>query len=75
MSTLPEALKVDIYNDVCGAMPLSSLTYIWVAMRLLLLFIQLEQELDAVQNKTYKRAYETDRDSAQVKRFELYTSP
>lgn len=67
-SQLLEALKLDIYGDVCGTNPVSSLNYIWVAVRFFMLFDVMEKKLKEVKNKVYMRAFETDRAWERAKR-------
>ncbi|KAK7750708.1 hypothetical protein SLS62_007408 [Diatrype stigma] len=66
-----ELLKSDIYNDVCGGVPLSSLNFIWVMVRFMMLFTQFEERLSQLRNPLYVRAYETDREWFQEKRLGL----
>ncbi|KAI0100618.1 hypothetical protein GGR51DRAFT_531879 [Nemania sp. FL0031] len=53
-------LKLDISNDICGDIPLSSLNYVWTMARFMMLFHQFERELGKLRNPLYVQAYETD---------------
>lgn len=64
-------LKNDIYGDVCGHVPLSSLNYAWVAVSMLMFFMGFEDELRKRQNPVWVRAYETDPTWASNKRVGL----
>ncbi|KAL7621943.1 hypothetical protein AAE478_007443 [Parahypoxylon ruwenzoriense] len=57
---LLDLLKLDISNDICGDIPLSSLNYVWVMVRFMMLFHQFEEELGKLRNPLYVQAYETD---------------
>ncbi|KAI1434363.1 hypothetical protein GGR50DRAFT_687666 [Xylaria sp. CBS 124048] len=57
---LLELLKLDISNDICGDIPLSSLNYVWTMCRFMMLFHQFEKELSKVRNPLYVMAYETE---------------
>ncbi|KAI0966820.1 hypothetical protein F4678DRAFT_267352 [Xylaria arbuscula] len=53
-------LQLDISNDICGDIPLSSLNYIWIMIRFMMLFHQFENRLRELRNPLYVQAYETD---------------
>lgn len=55
-----ELLKWDIFRDVCGDMPIMSLNFIWVTVRFMMLFMQIEEELAKRVNPLWARAYELD---------------
>jgi hypothetical protein len=55
---LLEVLKSDILSDVCGVVPLSSLNYVWVTARIMVLFLGVENKLREANNPCYLRAYE-----------------
>ncbi|KAK1762813.1 hypothetical protein QBC33DRAFT_599685 [Phialemonium atrogriseum] len=55
-----ELLKWDIFRDVCGDMPVMSLNFIWVTVRFMMLFMQIEEELAKRANPLWARAYELD---------------
>ncbi|KAI1637118.1 hypothetical protein F4809DRAFT_341918 [Biscogniauxia mediterranea] len=58
---LLELLKWDFFQDICGeSHPLSSLNYIWVAVRCMALFMMFEDELKRLRNPLYVEAYETN---------------
>ncbi|KAI0506199.1 hypothetical protein F5B22DRAFT_470697 [Xylaria bambusicola] len=63
--------KVDISNDICGDVPLSSLNYVSTMARFMVLFMQFESELDKLRNPLYVQAYETDRQWQKHKRVGL----
>ncbi|KAI1769818.1 hypothetical protein F4818DRAFT_314205 [Hypoxylon cercidicola] len=64
-------LQVDISSDICGIVPLSSLNYVYVMARFMMLFEQFEQALKTLRNPLYVRAYETDSMWRQQKRVGL----
>ncbi|KAK5633104.1 hypothetical protein RRF57_008818 [Xylaria bambusicola] len=68
---LLELLKLDISNDICGDVPLSSLNYVWTTVRFMMLFMQFEGELGKLRNPLYVQAYETDRQWQKHKRVGL----
>lgn len=52
--TLPELLKYDLNNDVCGkAAPLSSLNYVAATMQKMMMFTKIEEELRRIGNPSY----------------------
>jgi hypothetical protein len=56
---LLDVLKLDIISDVSSEnRPLSSLNYIWVTARFMLLFHQIEDELKRLRNPLWVQAYE-----------------
>ncbi|KAI0436552.1 hypothetical protein F4803DRAFT_541846 [Xylaria telfairii] len=57
---LLELLKVDVANDICGDIPLSSLNYVWTMVRFMMQFHRFETELKKLRNPLYVQAYETD---------------
>ncbi|KAI1349493.1 hypothetical protein F5Y01DRAFT_185579 [Xylaria sp. FL0043] len=57
---LLDLLKLDISNDICGDIPLSSLNYVWTMARFMILFHQFERALSELRNPLYVQAYETD---------------
>ncbi|KAJ2996581.1 hypothetical protein NUW58_g928 [Xylaria curta] len=57
---LLDLLKLDISNDICGDIPLSSLNYLWTMARFMMLFHGFESELGKLRNPLYVKAYETD---------------
>ncbi|KAH6603867.1 hypothetical protein Trco_007313 [Trichoderma cornu-damae] len=54
---LLELLRCDIYSDICGLFPYSSLNYVWVTARIISLFMMFEQELKKLGNPTYHEIY------------------
>lgn len=64
-------LKYDIFRDINGNLPLSSLNYVWVTIRFMLLFMQIEGELRRVRNPLWVRAYETELEWKRDKRVGL----
>lgn len=57
---LLDFLKKDIYDDICGKSPLSSLNYVWVMCRFFTTFQIMEEELEKVRNPLYVQVYEKD---------------
>ncbi|KAI1428087.1 hypothetical protein F5Y12DRAFT_73515 [Xylaria sp. FL1777] len=53
-------LKLDISNEICGDLPLSSLNYVWTMARFMMQFHQFENELSKLRNPLYVQAYESD---------------
>lgn len=54
---LLELVKLDLCNDICGTVPLSSLNFVWVMVRCIALFTQIEKTLSEKKNPLYLRAY------------------
>jgi len=57
---LLELLRRDLYQDICGGTPYSSLNYVFVMARFMMQFHQFENELRKLRNPLYVQAYETD---------------
>ena len=55
---LLELSKWDMHGDICGSSPLSSLNYVWVTIRFMILFMQIEDDLKRVRNPLWVRSYE-----------------
>ncbi|KAL2015681.1 hypothetical protein VTK56DRAFT_5038 [Thermocarpiscus australiensis] len=70
---LLEFAKVDIFNDICGRLPLSGLNYIWVTAVLMMHFVSIEKELRRRRNPVYVRVYETGPGPLKEKRGGLTT--
>lgn len=68
---LLDFLKQDIISDVCGVCAFSSLNYVWVTARMMVLFLQIEDQLKRVRNPLWVRAYEEDTLMAREKRVSL----
>ena len=68
---LLDLLKLDIINDISGERPLSSLNYVWVTARFMLLFHQIENELKRLRNPSWVRAYEKEAVMMREKRASL----
>jgi hypothetical protein len=69
VSTVLEWLKLDVMQDICGtARPVSGFNYVWATNIMMMHFEMMEEELKRVGNKTYLRAYETDREWRNQKR-------
>ncbi|OBT60983.1 hypothetical protein VE03_09640 [Pseudogymnoascus sp. 23342-1-I1] len=68
---LLDLLKQDVISDVCGARAFSSLNYVWVTARMMMLFLQIEDQLKRVRNPLWVRAYEQDPLMAKEKRASL----
>lgn len=70
--TLPELLKYDLNNDVCGkAAPLSSLNYVAATMQIMMMFTKIEEELRRVGNPSYLAVYTRDPVLMREKRLSL----
>ncbi|KAL7817299.1 hypothetical protein V8C26DRAFT_398638 [Trichoderma gracile] len=54
---LLELIRCDVYSDICGPFPYSSLNYFWVTARILSLFMMFEEELKKANNPLYHDAY------------------
>ncbi|KKP04156.1 hypothetical protein THAR02_03748 [Trichoderma harzianum] len=54
---LLEFLRYDIYSDVCGRFPYSSLNYSWVTARIMTCFMMFEDELKKRNNPLYQDIY------------------
>ncbi|KAK1751033.1 hypothetical protein QBC47DRAFT_434777 [Echria macrotheca] len=52
-------LKFDIATDVCGRNPISALNCIWVAARIVMLLVSIEENLQKARNPLYCRIYES----------------
>lgn len=74
-SKTPRALldwvKHDLLRDVNGRAPLSSVNYLWVAARFMLLFNQVEERLETLRNPVYIQIYGTRGPSVGEKRVSL----
>ncbi|KAH7131251.1 hypothetical protein EDB81DRAFT_808203 [Dactylonectria macrodidyma] len=68
---LLQILQGDIFGDVCGRNPLSSLNYNWAACTIFSVFMRVEDQLRELRNPVWVRAYETDRQWASMKRVGL----
>ncbi|RDL37370.1 uncharacterized protein BP5553_04803 [Venustampulla echinocandica] len=64
-------IKMDVLTDICGVRPLSSLNYVWVAVRFMMLFMQIEDELKRLRNPLWVRAYEQEPSMMREKRLSL----
>lgn len=54
---LLELIRCDIYSDICGPFPYSSLNYSWVTARIMMLFMMFEDELKRLNNPSYHEIY------------------
>ncbi|PTB68295.1 hypothetical protein BBK36DRAFT_1115287 [Trichoderma citrinoviride] len=54
---LLELIRWDVYMDLCGPVPLSSLNYFWVTARIITIFMMFEDELKRVNNPLYHDIY------------------
>lgn len=54
-----EIMKIDITRDIAGDLPLSGLNYVWITIRMMVLFIQIEDRLKTLNNATYLKVYES----------------
>lgn len=68
---LLDLLKPGIISDISGERPLSSLNYVWVTARFMLLFHQIENELKRLRNPSWVRAYEKEAVMMREKRASL----
>ncbi|KAL6886865.1 hypothetical protein GGI43DRAFT_388484 [Trichoderma evansii] len=55
-----ELIRCDIYSDICGPFPYSSLNYSWVTARIMMLFMMFEDELKRLNNPSYHEIYVTN---------------
>ncbi|KAL7909029.1 hypothetical protein GGI35DRAFT_493835 [Trichoderma velutinum] len=53
-------IQCDIYSDICGPFPYSSLNYSWVTARIMMLFMMFEEELKKLGNPLYQEIYVAD---------------
>lgn len=68
---LLELIRCDIYSDICGPFPYSSLNYFWVTARMMSLFMMFEQQLKNVNNPLYHDIYVANRGRSSEKRLFL----
>jgi hypothetical protein len=68
---LLDLLKLDIISDISGERPLSSLNYVWVTTRFMMLFHQIEDKLKLLRNPLWIRAYEKEAVMTREKRLSL----
>lgn len=69
---LLDLLKLDIISDISGEnRPLSSLNYVWVTARFMLLFHHIEDELRRLRNPLWIQAYEGNSLMTREKRVSL----
>ncbi|TFA98281.1 DNA repair protein rad13 [Trichoderma ghanense] len=54
---LLKVIRYDVYSDICGPFPLSSLNYFWVTARMVTLFMMFEDELKRLNNALYHDIY------------------
>ncbi|EGR47421.1 uncharacterized protein TRIREDRAFT_108793 [Trichoderma reesei QM6a] len=54
---LLELIRCDVYSDICGPSPLSSLNYFWVTARMIMIFGMFEHELKRINNPLYNDIY------------------
>ena len=55
---LLDLIRVDLFHDVCGNHPLSSLNYVWITVHILMLFREIEDRLREARHPLYVKAYE-----------------
>ncbi|KAF2021946.1 hypothetical protein BU24DRAFT_446839 [Aaosphaeria arxii CBS 175.79] len=55
---LLEVLRLDIFADVCGRDPMSSLNYVWFTCYLLILFGKIEDQLREARNPLWVQMYQ-----------------
>ncbi|KAL7936515.1 hypothetical protein V8C35DRAFT_277939 [Trichoderma chlorosporum] len=63
-----DLIRWDVYSDICGPIPYSSLNYFWVTARIMSLFMTFEVELEKVDNPTYRSIYVTNSGQISEKR-------
>jgi hypothetical protein len=56
--SLLEQLQLDVFADVCGRDPLSSLNYVWITCQFMILFIMCEDRLRETRHPLWVRFYE-----------------
>ncbi|KAF2821703.1 hypothetical protein CC86DRAFT_426064 [Ophiobolus disseminans] len=55
---LLEMLRVDIFGDVCGNSPLSSLNFVWITCHIMFLFLEIEDQFREAHHPLWVKAYE-----------------
>ena len=68
-----EGLKFDLVNDIYGMRPFSSVNYVSVLARFMLLFMQIEKELKSRRNSSWVEVYEGRSSTTREKRVSLTT--
>jgi hypothetical protein len=68
---LLDLFKLDIISDISGERPLSSLNYVWVTARFMILFHEIEDKLKRLRNPSWVRAYEKEALMMREKRLSL----
>ncbi|KAK6523716.1 hypothetical protein TWF281_001688 [Arthrobotrys megalospora] len=69
---LLDFIKKDLISDICGELrPLSSLNYIWVVAKMMMLFMRVEGALAKCRNKSWRMLYEEAPRTTREKRASL----
>jgi len=55
---LLDLLRVDMFADVCGKYPVSSLNYVWITCHIMLMFMQFEDKFREIRHPLWVTAYE-----------------
>ncbi|KAF2868102.1 hypothetical protein BDV95DRAFT_580257 [Massariosphaeria phaeospora] len=55
---LLDLLRIDMFADVCGRVPLSSMNYTWITVHFMFLFLRIEDRFKETRHPFYVRAYE-----------------
>jgi len=55
---LLDLLRVDVFADVCGNTPVSSLNYVWITCHIMLLFMKFEDRFLETRHPLWVKAYE-----------------
>ena len=55
---LLDVLRLDIFADVCGNNPISSMNYVWITCHIMLLFMQFEDRFRETRHPLWVEAYE-----------------
>jgi hypothetical protein len=58
---LLEILRFDLFADVCGRTPISSLNYIWITCHIMILFMKFEERFREARHPLWIEAYENPR--------------
>ncbi|KAF2712349.1 hypothetical protein K504DRAFT_371948 [Pleomassaria siparia CBS 279.74] len=51
-------LRLDVFADVCGNTPVSSLNYVWITFHIMLLFMKVEDRFRETRHPLWVKAYE-----------------
>lgn len=56
--TLLDVLRLDVFSDVCGRTPISSLNYVWITCHIMMLFMEFEKRFREARHPLWVKAYE-----------------